>query len=155
MFADEIEETYPECEGVIPEWFRDRGCFAIEGAAPGSISDTQPCGYFGGGDDAHCPCLGEGRQWAGIVWNLYDADAVDECGSAASGCEYLMPDEDPEPIDPENTACQDCIAECQGMSSCCTGSGCICQDECIPSMPDCSNTGLELYCDADGFCLCM
>ena len=27
-------------------------------------------------------------------------------------------------------ACEDCIHSCQGMDQCCTGSGCVCYDEC-------------------------
>jgi len=29
-----------------------------------------------------------------------------------------------------NPACQACISACQGVSGCCTGCGCICQEEC-------------------------
>jgi hypothetical protein len=27
-------------------------------------------------------------------------------------------------------ACDECLDSCSGLSSCCTGSGCICEDEC-------------------------
>ena len=29
-----------------------------------------------------------------------------------------------------SAACDSCISSCQGLSSCCTGTGCICEDEC-------------------------
>jgi hypothetical protein len=50
--------------------------------------------------------------------------------------------------------CSACIAGCQGLASCCTGSGCICQDECLPPIPTCTG-GKSLRCDSSGFCLCM
>jgi hypothetical protein len=52
------------------------------------------------------------------------------------------------------SACDSCLASCRGLSSCCTGSGCICQDECLPPVPTCTG-GKSLVCDSTGFCMCM
>jgi hypothetical protein len=52
------------------------------------------------------------------------------------------------------SACDSCLASCRGLSSCCTGSGCICQDECLPPVPTCTG-GKSLVCDSSGFCMCM
>jgi hypothetical protein len=52
------------------------------------------------------------------------------------------------------SACDSCLATCRGLASCCTGSGCICQDECLPPVPTCTG-GKELVCDDTGFCMCM
>jgi hypothetical protein len=50
-----------------------------------------------------------------------------------------------------NDECQRCLSECQGMPSCCTGSGCICEEECMPSC-DSPNAWC---CSSTGDCMCM
>lgn len=51
-----------------------------------------------------------------------------------------------------SSACDECLDGCQGLSSCCTGSGCICQDACQPE--GCS-AGMIRCCDDYGFCMCV
>jgi hypothetical protein len=47
--------------------------------------------------------------------------------------------------------CSECLKGCQGMSSCCTGSGCLCESECEPACvaPN------EFCCTTTGDCWCM
>lgn len=47
--------------------------------------------------------------------------------------------------------CGDCLASCQGLPSCCTGSGCACQGACAPA--GCSS-GSTLCCGPYGDCIC-
>lgn len=51
-----------------------------------------------------------------------------------------------------SAACQDCLSACQGYSSCCTGVGCICEDEC-KSTSKCG-PGLTYCCGPQGDCFC-
>lgn len=63
------------------------------------------------------------------------------------------------PINPSTTtsssgqsACDTCLDTCQGFPGCCTGTGCVCQDECRPSST-CAG-GATYCCGPDGFCFC-
>ena len=49
------------------------------------------------------------------------------------------------------SACSDCLANCQGLPSCCTGTGCSCESACRPSS-DC--IGTQVYCCGPGSCFC-
>ncbi|MBN2342226.1 MAG: hypothetical protein JXX29_23720 [Deltaproteobacteria bacterium] len=54
----------------------------------------------------------------------------------------------------QSSACGDCLDSCQGLylDSCCTGTGCLCQDACTPS--DCDGMRVRC-CDDYGFCMCV
>jgi hypothetical protein len=65
--------------------------------------------------------------------------------------------DEPNPNPPNNPggggdACSTCLSGCQGLPSCCTGSGCQCQSACAPSS-DCA-PGSTYCCGPDGFCFC-
>ena len=49
--------------------------------------------------------------------------------------------------------CANCLSSCQGMPSCCTGSGCICYEECTLNQP--CPEGSEWCCSSSGDCFCM
>jgi hypothetical protein len=50
-----------------------------------------------------------------------------------------------------SAACDSCLASCSGLPSCCTGSGCLCQDEC--SSGNCGHCQQEKwYCTLYGDC---
>lgn len=46
--------------------------------------------------------------------------------------------------------CETCLKSCSGLSSCCRGNGCICENECLEScvLP------AELCCNSYGDCIC-
>ena len=50
-----------------------------------------------------------------------------------------------------NSACDSCLAGCSGLTSCCTGYGCLCADECTASCA----SGTHLYCTLWGDCFCV
>lgn len=47
--------------------------------------------------------------------------------------------------------CGDCLDECTGLPGCCTGSGCACENACMPSS---CTPPYQLCCNAM-FCLCL
>ncbi len=49
-----------------------------------------------------------------------------------------------------NTACDNCIAGCQGLPNCCTGSGCACESACM--VTGCAPG--RVRCCGPGGCLC-
>jgi len=46
------------------------------------------------------------------------------------------------------SACNSCISACQGLSGCCTGTGCICESEC-------NSPCVSYYCSLTGDCWCV
>ena len=53
-----------------------------------------------------------------------------------------------------DSSCSDCLAACDGLPNCCSGTGCSCQDACSYSTRPCPE-GKVKCCDGYGFCLCM
>ena len=51
-------------------------------------------------------------------------------------------------------SCSQCLSNCQGLPSCCIGSGCFCQQECTVSSTDCVE-GTSFCCGPYGDCFCM
>jgi hypothetical protein len=47
-------------------------------------------------------------------------------------------------------ACDDCLAVCKGLPGCCTGTGCMCEDECLGSCGPCHE--MKFYCTLQGVC---
>jgi hypothetical protein len=54
-----------------------------------------------------------------------------------------------------NDACDSCLHSCEGLFSCCMGTGCICEDAC--ALGQARNCSPPTYrcCGPDGFCLCL
>jgi hypothetical protein len=50
-----------------------------------------------------------------------------------------------------NTACSNCLAGCQGLAQCCTGTGCLCQSQCEAA---CVSPN-KMCCSSLGDCMCM
>lgn len=78
-----------------------------------------------------------GEQRGSRICDL--AEYNSQCGGSLSGGSSSAGD-----------ACSDCLSSCRGLSSCCTGTGCICQDDC--AVTSC-NPPAELCCGVGG-CIC-
>jgi hypothetical protein len=81
---------------------------------------------------SHCQC-GDGQCQSFSPCNESQANCSADCGTT-------------------NTACDDCLESCQGMPSCCTGYGCMCQDEC--AITSCTPP-YQLCCGPYGDCICL
>jgi len=57
----------------------------------------------------------------------------DVCESANGENEWNCPFDCP--YTPQQPSCNACLSSCQGISGCCTGCGCICQDSCGACLP--------------------
>ena len=79
------------------------------------------------------------------LYRVIDPDAV------------TQPDADnAKPASRSNDICSDCLSSCQGVpgTSCCTGKGCLCEDECRPAPSDCSGSS-TFCCGPYGDCICL
>lgn len=63
-------------------------------------------------------------------------------------------DNDAEPSGGAGDVCSACLSDCQNVpgTSCCTGSGCLCEDECRPAPSDCGTR--TFCCGPYGDCIC-
>jgi hypothetical protein len=127
----------------------DSLCVPIkEGESP----DHSPCAQL-----YACGCC----RWqlnnnSGAGWVVHSAHG-NHCATSDrySGERYVIePDANPDTPavtpTPEVFLCEECLADCRGLSSCCSGAGCLCESQCAPTPATCS---LNFCCNAIG-CLC-
>lgn len=97
-----------------------------------------------------------GEEVRNDIWQVYPQFPGCEIGLKQAQYIFNVDFEDAPPVtDPgggEGGACSDCLSTCSGLDSCCTGTGCICEDACRPSN-DCPE-GSRYCCGPDGFCFC-
>jgi len=49
-----------------------------------------------------------------------------------------------------SATCDNCLAACKGLPGCCTGTGCMCEDECMGDCGPCYE--MKFYCTLQGIC---
>jgi len=124
------------------------GCDLFEDCVEGAFDDLDSgvdepdpptdCGYTGGAcvRSSDCcvnhVCVNFGDSTSCAIECTADSQCVTGCcagleggGGACGASSFCGP--------PTSDPCGDCISACSGLPSCCTGLGCICQDECAVS----------------------
>jgi hypothetical protein len=119
-----------ECDCPDQSW-DDADCSGSGDGFEDCCASGDPCGY---GDDGECDCPDQSWDDADCSGSGDDCCASgDPCGYGDDG-ECDCPDQSWDDADcrgdAPNTECDDCLAACDGLPSCCTGTGCMCQDEC-------------------------
>lgn len=98
-------------------------------ASAGWCGGSTPCGVSGDVCSPSKPCC------SGLTCKAAVCKAGGSGGSGGSG----------------GDACSECLDTCKGLPGCCTGSGCMCDDEC--GVDGCT-APYELCCGPYGDCIC-